>query len=290
VEVIKGNLLSQEDCNAATKDVTVIFHLAAGGGGKSYADAILSSVVTTRNLLEAGTLHKCLKRFVNVSSLAVYSNMQNPRWRLLDEACPVEPRPHLRGDAYCFAKVKQDEIVDEYGRKFGIPHVIVRPGYVLGPGKTDISSRVGIGTFGIFLHLGGSNAIPFTYVDNCAEAIALAGLKRGIEGNVFNIVDDGLPSSRKFLRQYKKKVRRFKSIYVPHVVSHALCFMWEKYSDWSKGQVQPDFTLRRWHAYWKRTRYSNEKVKMTLGWTPKVSMEEGLRRYFESCRGEGPHA
>ena len=43
-----------------------------------------------------------------------------------------------------------------------------------GSHKEDIARWVGIGTFGVFLHLGGSNTIPFTYVDNCAEAIVLA--------------------------------------------------------------------------------------------------------------------
>jgi len=177
VEVIKGNLLSREDCVTATKDVAVIFHLAAGRGEKSFPDAFMNSVVTTRNLLEASLRHTCLRRFVSISSFAVYTNTQKPRWRLLDESCPVENRPELRGDAYCFAKVKQDEIVTEYGKRFGIPYVIVRPGYVYGPGNAGLTGRVGIGTFGVFLHLGGSNTIPFTYVDNCAEAILLAGLK-----------------------------------------------------------------------------------------------------------------
>jgi nucleoside-diphosphate-sugar epimerase len=36
VEVVTGNLLSREDCNAATKDVAVIFHPAAGRGEKSF--------------------------------------------------------------------------------------------------------------------------------------------------------------------------------------------------------------------------------------------------------------
>jgi len=31
-------------------------------------------------------------------------------------------------------------------------------------------------------------------------------------------------------------------------------------------------------------RYSNEKLKIRVGWTPKVRTEEGLRRFFESCR------
>lgn len=290
MEVVKGNLLSREDCARATKDAAVIFHLAAGTGEKSFPGAFLDSVVTTRNLLEASLQQVCLRRFLNVSSFAVYTNTAKPRWRLLDESCPVERHPELRGDAYCFAKVKQDEIVAEYGKRSGIPYVIVRPGYVYGPGKETITDRVGVGTFGIFLHLGGSNTIPFTYVDNCAEAIALAGLKQGVEGEVFNVVDDDLPSSRQFLRLYKRNVRRFASIYVPRMISYALCYLWEKYSNWSEEQLPPAFNRRRWHAYWKKTRYSNEKLKVRLGWVPKVPTAEGLRVYFQSCRERNRHA
>jgi nucleoside-diphosphate-sugar epimerase len=285
IEVVKGNLLSVEDCNAAMKDVALIFHLAAGRGEKSFPDAFMNSVVTTRNLLEASLRYKCLKRFLNVSSFTVYSNKGKSRWRLLDESCPVEDHPDLRGEAYCFAKVKQDEILTEYGKRFGIPYVIVRPGYVFGPGKEAITGRVGISTFGFFMHLGGSNQLPLTYVDNCADAIVLAGSKKGVEGEVFNVVDDNLPSSRQFLRLYKRNVRKFNSIYIPHVVSYALCYLWERYSKWSEGQLPLAFSRRRWHAFWKKTRYSNEKLKTRLGWTPKVPMAEGFRNYFEGCRG-----
>src|SRR5436309_3356415 len=238
IQLVKGNLLSREDCSVATRDVAVIFHLAVGGG-KSFPEAFMNSVITTRNLLEASLRETCLRRFVSISSFTVYTNTQKPRWRLLDESCPVEKHPELRGDAYCFAKVKQDEIVTEYGKRFGLPYVIVRPGYVYGPGNEGITGRVGVGTFGLFLHLGGSNTIPFTYVDNCVDAITLAGLKKGVDGEVFNVMDDDLPSSRAFLRLYKQNVRRFNSIYVPHVISYALCALWENYSSWSEGQLPP---------------------------------------------------
>src|SRR2546426_4420911 len=239
VEMITGNLLSREDCAAATKDVAVIFHLAAGRGQKSFPDAFMNSVVTTRNLLEASLRHQCLRRFVSISSFAVYTNTQKPRGRLLDESCPVEKRPEVRGDAYCFAKVKQDEIVTEYGKRFGIPYVIVRPGYVYGPGNEAIPGRVGIGTFGVFLHLGGSNTIPFTFVDNCTEAIVLAGFKKGVDGEVFKVVDDDPPSSRTVLRLYKQNVRRFRSIYLPPLVRYAFCLLLGEYSILSEGQFPP---------------------------------------------------
>src|SRR5215471_15449221 len=283
IELMQGNLLSREDSRAATKGATVIFHLATGNGN-SFPDAFMNSVVTTRNLLDASVEHGCLRRFVNISSFAVYSNVGKPRWRLLDESSPVEQNAGSSRDAYCFAKVKQDELVIEYGKRFAIPYVIVRPGSVFGPGKAAITGRVGNGAFGIYLHLGGSNPIPLTYVANCADAIALAGLANGVEGEVFNVLDDDLPSSRRFLRLYKRYVGHFRSIYIPHALSYLFCLLWEKYSKWSEGQLPPAFNRGRWHAEWKRTRYRNNKMKTRLGWTPRVSMAEGLARYFEGCR------
>ena len=114
-------------------------------------------------------------------------------------------------------------------------------------------------------------------------------MKAGVEGEVFNVVDDNLISSRRFLRLYKRNVRQFSSIFVPHLVSYTLCRLWEKYSDWSQGQLPRAFNRRRWHAEWKSTRYSNQKVKDRLGWVPKVSMKDGLDRYFDSL-GERRHA
>jgi nucleoside-diphosphate-sugar epimerase len=282
IELLKGNLLSREDCTRAAEGATVIFHLAAARGMKSVPDAFLNSVVTTRNLLEAGAGHGNLRRFVNVSSLSVYKNENRPRGTMLDETHPVESHPELRCDAYDFAKLKQDEIVRDYATTLSVPYIIVRPGYVFGPHNRNISGRVGMFVSGIFLHLGGSNTIPFTYVDNCADAIALAGLTPGVDGEVFNVVDDDLPSSRQFLRLYKQTVRPFTSIYIPHALSYTLCYLWERYSDWSQGQLPPAFNRKKWNVFWRRTHYSNEKIKTKVGWKPRISMEEGLKRYLQS--------
>lgn len=290
VELIRGNLMRREDCLAAANEAKVIYHLAAGAGEKSFADAFMNSVVTTRNLLDAVLQQGALRRFVNVSSFTVYTNREKPHGRILDELCPIESNVQSLMDPYCFAKVKQDQLVAEYGQKHAIPYVIVRPGSVYGPGKKQITGRVGIDTFGVFLHLGGGNTIPFTYVDNCADAVVLAGLTPGIDGEAFNIVDDDLPSSRAFLQYYKQNVRYFRSLYVPHAFSYVLCRMWEWYSTWSRGQLPAAFSRRRWHAEIKRTSYSNAKLKSRLGWTPKVSTAEGLQRFFQGCQESARHA
>lgn len=283
VEFISGNLLSRDDCKKATENISVIYHLAAGMD-KSFPGAFMNSVLTTRNLLDSILQEKRCKRFLNVSSFAVYSNKKIKRGGLLDETCEIESQPERSGEAYCYGKVKQEELLFEYSKKYDIPYVIVRPGAVYGPGKKELTGRIGIGTFGIFLHLGGLNRIPLTYVDNCADAIVLAGIKKGIDGEIFNIVDDELPRSRKFLRMYKKNVGYFKSIYLPYRVTYFLCYFWEKYSKWSEGQLPPVFNRRRCATDWKGNKYSNEKLKKLLGWTPKISFNDASKRYFEYVR------
>lgn len=284
IEIVEGNLLSQEDCNEIADGAMVIYHLAAGRGDKSYPGAYLNSVVATRNLLAGASQHGSLRRFVHVSSFTVYSNSRIKRGGLLDEQCEIEISDDGRGEPYCYAKVRQEEIVVECCRRYNLPLVIMRPGVVYGPGNKGIHGRVGIGTFGIFLHLGGRNRIPLTYVDNCADAIVLAGVTKGVDGEIFNIVDDDPPTSRRFLKMYKKSVRDFRSIYVPYRVFYLFCYLWEKYSKWSQGQLPPAFNRKICSNYWKGNRYDNEKLRRMVGWKPKIGFDEAARRYFKYQR------
>jgi nucleoside-diphosphate-sugar epimerase len=285
LEYVCGNLLSRDTCGAATKGALVIYHLAVGVD-KSFPGCIMNTVVTTRNLLDAVTAEGTLRRFVNVSSIAIYSNHHLRRRALLDERCPIEADLIGRYDPYAYAKAKQDELVRHYARHMGLPYVIARPGVTFGPGKGRIPGRVGIDTFGVFLHLGHGNRMPLTYVDNCAEAIVLAGLVKGVESEEFNIIDDNLPTSRQFLRGYKKQIGRFLSIPVPYRAFYLFSFLWEKYSSWSQGQLPPVFNRKTCAAYFKGNVYSNDKAKTRLHWRPRVSMTDALARSFASVRAE----
>lgn len=278
VEIATGDLLSSTDCLKAAAGASVIYHLAAGME-KSFAGAFMNSVISTRNLMDAFLEVGKPKRFVNVSSFAVYSNLTLKRDGLLDETCPLEAAPQARFDAYGFGKLKQEEIVREYAKHYRLPCVTLRPGYVFGAGKQELNGRVGIKTFGPFIQVNGSNLLPLTYVDNCAEAIVLAGLTPGIDGEVFNIVDDDLLTARQFLKTCKV-ARRFRSVRVPYWVAYSACYAWEKYSKWSKGQLPPVFNRRRCAAEWKAQRYSNEKLKTRLGWKPRVPMEQAMERFL----------
>jgi len=279
-QIIEANLLSGEECRQLTADVDLVYHLVAGRG-KSFPGCFQGSVITTRNLLDSLLEHGRLKRFVNVSSFAVYSRFQSKRDAVWDEACPLEDNLDERYDAYVYGKLKQDELVWRYQQRFGVPVTMVRPGIVIGPGKKAIPGFVGIDTFGFFMHMGRSGRLPLTYVDNCADAIVLAGLLKGVEGEVFNVVDDDLPTSRVFLRTYKRQVRNFLSVPIPYPMAYGLCALWEWYAKRSKGQLPPVFNRRACAFAWRGHRYSNRKLKERLGWQCRVPMQEALQRYFE---------
>jgi nucleoside-diphosphate-sugar epimerase len=281
-EIVPGDLLSREDCRRAAEGVSVIYHLAAGME-KSFAGAFMNSALATRNLLEAFREQERMARFVNVSSFAVYSNLKLERGALLDESCPLEDAPQERYDPYCFGKLKQEEIVRQYRDQHGLPCVILRPGAVFGPGKPALSGRVGIDTFGFFMHLGGANELPLTFVDNCAEAIVLAGLQPGVDGEVFNVVDDERLTSAEFLRAYKR-VKPFFSVWVPYFLAYGLSGLWEDFSRRRDGQLPPAFNRRRAASEWKGNRYSNQKLHDRLGWKPRVNLSGAMTAFLAQYR------
>jgi nucleoside-diphosphate-sugar epimerase len=284
---MEGNLLYREDCDRAVRDVKVIYHLVAGKD-KSFANCVLNGVVTTRNLLDAVVRAGVLRRFCNVSALDVYSNWNLKRGALIDETSALDTRIIERADAPGYAKVKQDEVVLQYAKKYDIPYVLMRPCSVYGAGWPQPPARVGVGTFGFYMHIGGSNRLPITYVDNCAEAIVLGGIKGGVDGEAFNIVDDDLPTSRQFLRAFKKHGRDFRSIYVPYRLFYLFCYMWELYVKKSEGQLPMGaFNRKKCDYYWRGNRYSNQKLKDRLGWKPTVPFAEASRRFFEYVREAG---
>jgi nucleoside-diphosphate-sugar epimerase len=282
LQVITGDLSSREDCRAATRGASLIYHLAAGFA-RSRDRVEADSVTSTRNLLEAVAESGSVRRFTLVSSFSVYDTRDLAAGAVLDESCPVEREPEGALDAYSYGKLKQEQLLRD--RRAGMEYTIVRPGSVFGPGKAEISGRIGIARSGLFLHLGGSNLLPLTYVDNCADAIVLAGIVKGIDGEVFNVVDDDLITSTEFLRSYKASVAPLRSVYVPRVASRLMCAFGDLLSRKGGGEAFP-LNSRRWSHDWKSSRYSNEKAKRLLGWSPAVPLRDGLQRYYQYCRTE----
>lgn len=288
VDFFAGTLSSQDSAARAVDGIEGVYHLAAVHSGAP-ADMYLNTVVGTKNLLEPLVRAPRPVPFVHVSSFGVYGTAELPRAAVVDEQTPLEPHPERR-DVYSQTKLRQERLIWETRAAHPFPLVVLRPGVIYGPDSgSAISARVGLSLFGRFLILGGENVLPLTYVDNCADAIVVAGrrLAQGKgDGEVFNVVDDDLPTCREYLSAYERGVARMAKVPVPFPLAMLMSRAVEWYHGYSKGQLPAIFTPYRTRTSWGGNRFSNARLRAT-GWAPEVSTEEGLRRTFEALRSRG---
>ncbi len=279
VELARVNLLRSDDCRRLLEQTSVVYHLAAALRG-SPAVLFASTVVATRRLVEAA-VDSPLRRFVLVSSLGIYAAGELSAGSTLDESCPVDPKPHLR-DAYTYSKAVQEEVCWQAFRQNGLPLVVVRPGVIYGDERGCLSSRVGLQVGGLLVRIGGRDPLPYTYVENCAEAVALAGLVPGLEGQVVNVVDDQLPTGRQLLRELRRRGQAPTTFALPRRLVGLLARCVEWASRRTRGQIPPVVTRYWARHHWSGVRYSNRRAKELLGWRPSVSLGEALDRTLSS--------
>jgi len=287
VEICYGNLKSNADCARAVVDAGIVIHLAAGLKGAP-AELFVDSVVTARNLLEAlGARTEpaiTQTRVVLVSSFGVYGVASLGRGAKVDESTPLEQHPERR-DPYSHSKLRQEQLVREYQQKLGFELVVLRPGVIYGPGGGAFSNRVGIQVGPVFVHMGGSNLLPLSYVENCAEAIVVAATHKDAAGQVYNVHDDEMPTAAQYLRAYKKDVKKLRSVWLPYFATRFLAGRLEGYHRRSQGQLPAIITRYKAAAAWGGNTFSNAKLH-GLGWRPVVSTKDGMKRTFEYLRGQ----
>jgi nucleoside-diphosphate-sugar epimerase len=285
LEVCHGTLARVADWSDALAGCDTVFHLAAEVRGAA-AVLFAGNVIATRKLIEAA---RDVRRFVLVSSLAVYGTDHLRAWDVLDEECPLDPNPHRR-DAYTYSKIAQEQVAWGAHRTQGLPLVVVRPGVIYGPGRDCLGGRLGL-RFGNFLvKMGGRHPLPYTFVDNCAAAVARAGLAPDVEGQAFNVVDDDPITGGELLRRYRAAVGGLRWLTVPGWAIGPLSGLCEWYHRRSNGQLPAVLTRYRSRAMWRPLRTSNARARLRLGWSPAVPFVEGLEQTLASVSRKGSAA
>lgn len=279
VDSAGANLLQAAALPALVAGCDTVVHAAAGMRGHP-ADMFANTVVASRNLFAAAAAAG-VRRLVLVSSFSVYRTGGLARGARHDESLELEPVGIDKGP-YAYAKLRQEQLLHEWAAGCGVETVVLRPGVIYGPGGGAFSSRVGIRALGLFFHLGGGATLPLTHVANCADAIALASL-RAPAGSVFNVVDDELPTSRQYLRRYRREVARLRVLPVPYPLLLAGSGLLAAYHRRSRGQLPAVFTPRVVRSMYRPLRYSNAALH-ALGWTPRIGLDEGLAETFAWLR------
>lgn len=277
VEVIPADLMERDALTRAAEECATVVHAAAwtGGPGLSEEAGYRVNVDGTANMLRAAE-QAGIERFIYISSVAVYGLNRSP---LIDETAAT---PKV-GQAYPDSKIVAESLV----RSCGLPFVIIRPASTYGPrgGAWTLGPIENIKARRLVLMGKDAGLVTPGYIDNVVDGLALALNRRKALGETFNLCDDRAVTYRAFYLAYARMLGRDSLPTIPAPITFAARLGIARQLRWLMGRP----TVGRWsqHFRFNPSQFSVEKAKRVLGYRPKVSFEEGMRRTEAWLRAEG---
>lgn len=279
VQIVRADLRQRRGLVDAVRGCDGVVHLAAAMGGDFYA-RFAGTVTATEHLLDAMAATG-VKRLIATSSFAVYDYRKLRMGGTLDERSPLEARPDDRDD-YCRTKLIQEQLIRDRAAGDGLELTVLRPGAVFGPHHLW-TARLGrqLGN-NRWLRTGAWARVPFTYVENCAEAfIACIDTPQTI-GKTYNVVDDDCPTQRRYvalLRDRMKPRRRLLRINFTLLRSvAALAGLTNRVVFKRRAKLPMLLSSAKLLALTKPLRYPNAALKADTGWSPRVGLVDAVER------------
>lgn len=270
-EVLRADLADALPPGALT-GVEVVFHCAAQVRPTWDRDRyVRSNVRGTRTVLEAA-LAAGVRRVVHLSSLAVHGEHIDHRGA--DESTPfANPPPN----PYVATKIEAERVVEQF-RGRGLDVVILRPGWVWGPGDSGLGAIVRQVRNGRLIVPGpGSNILHLVYVENLARAALLAAAGVGVRNEAFIVHDDLGLSAGEFLRRFAAAVGS--NPRVRHVPI-SLALAGAAFVEAASRAMHRDPLLTRYQVaiLAHNQGFSVGKARRMLDFRSQVPLEEGLVR------------
>lgn len=267
VRALRADLGDSTAYAEALRGATHVFHgaaLARFGNGPEYR----TDVLNTAGLLAALKAEPALRRLVYLSSIgAIDRHPAGPDSRPLDETS----RPHPASD-YGRAKLEAEALV----RQSGTPAVIVRLGWVYGPGmRADSHVRVFIEAVrrrALYTRFWLPGRVPLLHVEDAADAVLHLAFAEAAEHETYVLADDeSVPLGRLFdlidrivLGREPRRVR------LPAWIARAV------------GRAAPWLPLTAQVILTDALRCSNRKLRET-GFRLRIGLEEGLTTMRETA-------
>jgi dTDP-L-rhamnose 4-epimerase len=297
-EFVEGDMRDREVVESALDGIDVVFHQAAYGGYmpemtkyvavNSLGTAQLLEIVREKNL--------GIRKIIVASSQVVYPEgagecpqhgLVFPGLRPVEQLrrgdfsvrCPACQRPTksvptpeyapLGGETvYAITKVDQEKLVLTWGRQVGIPAVALRYSCTFGPRQSIFNPYTGV--IAIFctrllnnlppvIYEDGEQTRDFSFVEDIARANFLAATSDQLDGKAVNV-----GSGRAIT------IKR-----VAELISSALRI------------PLPPIMNREFRPGEMRHLTSDATVIRKAGYTPAVSLEEGIERYLAWIRQQG---
>jgi nucleoside-diphosphate-sugar epimerase len=282
VRLVHGDLDNVAALAELARDADVVLHLAAHVGDKGTLEEFERvNVHGTRNVIEAAAAAK-VKRFVHLSSTAVYGRPESGR--ITEER---EPRPF--GQPYEDTKYEAERLAFARGKELGIEVAAVRPPIIYGPFDRNFMPRAmeALRSHRFLLIDGGRAPLNVVWVDHVCEVLLLCATHPAAAGEAFNVMDevDTFPPS---VREVAEIIAREAHLPPPRVslpksvamvLARALEGVWDRFQLRGTPPVTPFVVI----ILTREVVYDSTKAVRLLGWGPKIRAAEGLARAARSA-------
>lgn len=196
IKIVCQDLTEKDGCAGIFKGYDAVVHCAAlrRDFGR-WEDFRKSNIEITRNVME-NALKDEVAKIIHISTTAIYGNERNHVGT--DEVADYGERVV---DYYTRSKIEGEKIVTGMIDDKRLPAIILRPGYIWGPGDKRILPFLvrGLKSKHLTIVNNGENFLSLSYIDNVVEAIKLALEKNDILGRIFNITDGSKVTSKRFI-------------------------------------------------------------------------------------------
>lgn len=279
IEICAGDLKDRASLERACEGVRVVFNIAAiyRQAGVPAAEYRAVNAESVGRLIEAAA-RAGVRRVVHCSTVGVHGDIEQPP---ANEDAPLRP-----GDIYQRTKLEGELIARDTAARTGIELVIVRPSGIYGPGDRRLlrlfrgvarQRFVVLGSGQIFYHL--------TYVDDLAEGFRLCAEASTAPGRTYILAGPEVTRLNELVRMIASEagVRPLPirlpvwPFWLAGAVCEAVCVPFG---------IEPPIYRRRVDFFTKSRAFDISRARAELGYAPRVSLREGIRRCLEWYRGQ----
>jgi nucleoside-diphosphate-sugar epimerase len=287
IELMLGDVRRKEDCEAFCRDArgAVLFHTVGIIHPRRVHELYDINVEGTKNILAAAKAAG-IRRVVAVSSNSPCGCNPHPEHQF-DETAPDNPYMH-----YGRSKLLMERAIREVQQSGAMETVIVRPTWFYGPYQPPRQS--------LFFRMirdgkmpivgGGVGRRSMTYIDNLCQGLILVALTERANGQTYWIADERPYSMNEIVDTVERlletefgQICTHKRIRLPGLASE-VAWLVDKMLQGLGLYNQKIHVLSEMN---KTIACSVAKAERELGYTPKIALEEGMRRSLTWLVNEG---
>ncbi len=272
-DIVSCDISDTRAVEKAADNMDIIFHCAASVTDWAPKKIFESSTVEgTQNICMAAAKAD-VKRLVHVSTNDVFGYKSE---EIIDESYPLSPW----NEPYPDYKIKAEEICWLFHREQGLPVTMVYPCWVFGENDYTLTADLADAVIKKDMIFWQRKASFYpVYIENLVDLMMIIAEDERAIGNGY-IAHDGESTT---LQEFCDRIAETLEVepvtrYIPYPVALFAAKAME--TIWTVLQIKkrPLLTTYLIKCFGSHHRYSIEKAEKELGWTPKISFEEGMAR------------